>query len=368
VRRLWLQNFRNYPFLDLQPQPGLNVFFGPNGVGKTNLLEAVCVLATTRSPLAERDREWVRWKQTVCHLKTIVWREAAHATTTLELSLNGAAKSLKMDDSPRSDLQKWLGALPAIAFFPHDLAIIAGDPGERRKFLNVELSKAQPTYFHDWTQYRRALQQRNALLKAHQRATLREWDAQIVHYGCRMMEKRQRFLAELSPLVQEAHTALSGTATDFSARYEPSLTCAKSNGVVDLKASFAEALQSRFEDDARRGITSTGPHRDDVSFRLGDVDLRRYGSQGQQRLAILAVKIALAHWVQQTTDEPPLLLLDDALSELDANRRRLLLQQAQSFPQAMLTSADRTLCDGVNAAFFYVENGNVQSVNESTSQ
>jgi DNA replication and repair protein RecF len=363
VRRLWLQNFRNYAFLDLQPQKGLNVFFGANGAGKTNLLEAVCVLATTRSPLAERDREWVRWKQTVCHLKTVVWRETAHETSTLELSLNGAAKSLKVDHSPRSDLRQWLGTLPVVAFFPHDLTIVASDPGERRKFLNLELSKAQPTYYHDWSQYRRALQQRNALLKSHQRATLREWDAQLVHYGCRMMEKRQQFLDELSPLVRQAHQALSQADLTLSVRYEPSLTCAKSGSVVDLKASFAEALQRRFEDDARRGITSVGPHRDDLSFRLDDVDLRRYGSQGQQRLAVLALKIGLARWVWQTTDEPPLLMLDDALSELDAHRRSLLLQQAQTFPQALLTSADRTLCDGVNATFFRVSSGEVQLVN-----
>ena len=360
VRRLWLQNFRNYAFLDLQPAHGLNVFFGPNGVGKTNLLEAISVLATTRSPLCERDREWVRWKQTISDLKTVVYHEATNDTTTLELSIVGAEKTLKVDESRCSDLQQWLGTLQVVAFFPHELSIVSGDPGERRRFLNVELSKAQPTYFHDWTQYRRALQQRNALLKMRQRTSLREWDAQLVHYGCRMMEKRRQFIAEVAPLIRETHAALSGTDVPLSVAYDPSLSCAKSDEVLDLKEKFLQTLQKNFEEDARRGITHVGLHRDDMAFRLGDMDLRRYGSQGQQRLAVLGLKIALARWVERTTGEAPLLLLDDALSELDENRRKYLLQQAQFFPQAMLTSADRHLCDGVDATFFKVGDGQVQ--------
>ncbi|MCS6862505.1 MAG: DNA replication/repair protein RecF [Abditibacteriales bacterium] len=360
VRRLWLQNFRNYAFLDLQPARGLNVFFGPNGVGKTNLLEALSVLATTRSPLCERDREWVRWQQATCGLKTIVYHEVTNATTTLELSVIGAEKTLKVDDARRSDLQQWLGTLQVVAFFPHDLSIVAGDPGERRRFLNVELSKAQPTYFHDWTQYRRALQQRNALLKMRQRTSLGEWDAQLAHYGCRLMVKRRQFLMELAPLVRDTHAALSGTDVPLSVTYAPSLPCARSDEVLDLEEKFLQTLRKNFEEDARRGITHVGPHRDDLAFRLGDMDLRRYGSQGQQRLAMLGLKIALARWVERTTGESPLLLLDDALSELDASRRRCLLRQAQSFPQAMLTSADRHLCDGVDATFFEVRDGQVQ--------
>jgi DNA replication and repair protein RecF len=389
VKSLRLTNFRNYAAQEVQLPPGLIAFTGDNGQGKTNLLEAICVLATTKSPLIERDKELIRWHERATRLYAEIELSAGRGDERrLEYSWrvegNSISREMKIGGVPQSAVASWLGQLQVVAFFPHDLVLLTGEPEERRRFLNLELGKTQPAYFQDVARYRRALQQRNALLRhlidsrfkrmapGEEKGTLTEWNRQVVGYGSRILAARSRFFQELAPILSEMHAKLSGLTEPFHIEYQPGLSTLKGRPYEGggFSSHFNASMERDHADDMRRGITSSGPHRDDLTFRLGDMDLRRYGSQGQQRLAVLALKVALAHWVEQSTGEPPILLLDDALSELDATRRGLLLDEARSFPQAVVTATDATFLSGA-AALYTVAAGrilSVENVDESGTQ
>ena len=377
VKSLRLHNFRNYAAQEITLPPGLVAFVGDNGQGKTNLLEAVCVLATTKSPLVERDRELIRWNERAARLSAEVELSAGRGDTrNLEYAWrvegNSIAREMKAGGVPQSAVAQWLGQLQVVAFFPHDLVLLTGEPEERRRFLNLELGKTRPAYFSDVARYRKSLQQRNALLKhlmearfARQapdaeKGTLGEWNRQVVGYGSRILAQRAAFFRELAPILSEVHAKLSGLDAPFTVDYLPGLSSISGQTYDgdDWSRQFQASLERDHNDDSRRGTTQSGPHRDDLRFRLGEMDLRRYGSQGQGRLAVLSLKIALARWVMETTGEPPVLLLDDALSELDATRRTLLLDEARAFPQSVVTATDAAFLPGASAVYT-VENGRV---------
>ena len=389
VRTLRLVNFRNYATQDVEFPAGLVALTGDNGQGKTNLLEAVCVLAATKSPLVERDRELIRWEQKDARITAEIELDRRAERRVLEYGwrVEGAsiAREMRVGGVPQSAIMQWLGQLQVVAFFPHDLALITGEPGERRRFLNLELGKTRPAHFADAAKYRRALQQRNALLKriadsrygkkvvpVENPGTLAEWNRQVVGYGARILAQRAQFLRELAPLLADVHRRLSGRDELFTVEYTAGVaTRAAYDDLADDKANsanwtrwFANALEQDHATDLRRGATQSGPHRDDLVFKLGGTNLRRFGSQGQQRLAVLSLKVALAHWVAQATGEPPILLLDDALSELDETRRAHLLEEARAFPQTVLTATDARFLRETSATLFRVEAGKVTALAE----
>ena len=383
VKSLRLNNFRNYTSQEVKFPAGLIALTGDNGQGKTNLLEAVCVLATTKSPLIERDRELIRWHERGAKLSAEVEigrakPDGSPDVRKLEYSWriegNALARELKAGGVPQSAVAAWLGQLQVVAFFPHDLALLTGEPEGRRKFLNLELGKTRPAYFADVARYRKTVQQRNALLKhfldvkwrgampEDDMGTLASWNKQLVSYGSRILAERERFFEEMAPILSDVHAKLSGLDTPFSVEYLPGLSALKKGGESLDGDHFSGLLESSLRlddrDDRRRGTTASGPHRDEMVFRLGEMDLRKYGSQGQQRLGVLSLKVALARWVKETTEEAPILLLDDALSELDATRRGLLLDEAREFPQSIVTATDATFIENA-AAVFRVENGRI---------
>jgi DNA replication and repair protein RecF len=399
IRSLQLHNFRNYATQHIELPAGLIALIGDNGQGKTNLLEALCVLATTKSPLVERDRELIRWEQSEARLAAQIELEGGRGETRyLEYSWrasgNTITKEMRAGGLPQSVIGEWLGQLQVVAFFPHDLTLVTGEPDERRRFLNVELGKAKPLHLVEVGRYRRALQQRNALLRQYLDArfkstpppepgALSEWNKQLISYGARVMAGRARFLEEIEPLADAMHRKLSGLDKKFSVEYCAGLKLSKrferevlnSEGSAEIRWShlLQASPETDPETDRRRGTTGSGPHRDDLVFNLDGMDLKRFGSQGQQRLGVLAVKLALAHWVRDATGEPPILLLDDALSELDATRRALVLEEAQKFPQSVLTATDARFVREIPSAIFSVAGGRVRreespSPSEATSQ
>jgi len=387
VRSLRLRHFRNYRAQEVSLPAGLVALTGDNGQGKTNLLEALCVLATTKSPLVERDRELIFWNESEARLGADIELEAGRRADepestplfrrTLEygwrVAGNSVTKEMRAGGVPQSQLVQWLGQLQVVAFFPHDLTIITGDPGERRRFLNLELGKSRPAHFADAARYRRSLQQRNALLKslaesrwkgrapignaAEGLGTLSEWNRQIIAYGARILAQRAVFLRELAPLLAQTHRNISGREEVFTVEYAPGIEAR--DETENWSGLFTSALERSHDNDMRRGTTLVGPHRDDLIFKLGDMDLRRFGSQGQQRLAVLALKIALGRWVKDVVGESPVLLLDDALSELDANRRERLLNETAHFSQSVLTATDSSFLANATATTMRVESGRV---------
>lgn len=382
VRSLRLQNFRNYAVQEVELPKGLIALIGENGQGKTNLLEAFCVLATTKSPLVERDRELMHWEQRETRLLADIElgeghgrREQRRLEYAWRISGKTLTREMKADGVPQSQLAHWLGQLQIVAFFPHDLVLVTGEPAERRRFLNMELGKAHPMHFTEVARYRRALQQRNALLKQYLEArwkrsvptpepgALSEWNRQLITSGARVLAARAYFLKELQPLANATHRKLSGLDKEFVIEYVPGVKRPQGSPPAIEETDWTKLLTSSLdqdhEADYRRGTTNSGPHRDEIVFTLDGMDLRRYGSQGQQRLAILSTKIALAHWVAQETGEAPILLLDDALSELDATRRALVLEEALQFPQSVLTATDLRFLEEVPATVFHVTEGKV---------
>lgn len=392
IRSLQLRNFRNYENQEIELPPGLVALIGDNGQGKTNLLESLCVLATTKSPLVERDRELILWDEKEAHLAATVeieggWRsDERHLEYSWRASGNAISKEMRVGGVPQSAIAQWLGQLQVVAFFPHDLTLITGEPEERRRFLNIELGKAKPGHLNDLARYRKSLQQRNALLRQYLEAqfgrkgsrtstpppapeAIIEWNRQLVTYGSRVMAQRAAFLREFEPFCDAMHHKLSGLDKKFCVEYVPGFKLSKRFEQEALTSDqspeeqwsrlLLTALDADDETDRRKGTTNSGPHRDDLIFSLDGTDLRRFGSQGQQRLGVLAVKLAIAHWVRDTTGEPPILLLDDALSELDATRRALVLEEARKFPQSVLTATDARFLENVSSAVFSVVAGRV---------
>lgn len=376
VRSLRVQDFRNYAALEIELPEGISAFVGDNGQGKTNLLEAICVLATTKSPLVDRDRELIRWERREARLGANVQTLAPYPQErSLEyiwrLKGNGVTRQMRLQGIPQDALMYWLGQLQVVAFFPHDLVMVHGEPAERRRFINMELGKNSQTHFHDMLRYRRVLQQRNSLLRQFAEhkipqstfdASIKEWNHQLTGYGARVFTERARFIQELAPLARDMHRQLSGYDSEFAVSYLPGLNgdAQEDLATVNWRQAFKNALDKNHAGELRRGSTLCGPHRDDLQFTLDGVELRKFGSQGQQRLAVLSLKIALARWAWRINDEAPILLLDDAFSELDQTRRQLLLQIAGEFPQTIITATDAEFFQPAGVTLWKVQNGTVQ--------
>jgi DNA replication and repair protein RecF len=333
LRRLQLKNHRNYARLDLVPGPGINVFIGPNGQGKTNLLEAVAVLALSSSPRARREIELVGPVGPESRIEAEVFAAGRKVEVSLSLHVEGdrAKRTIEVDGVRRRgfDLP---GHFRATLFWPDDLGLIKAGPELRRRFLNHMLVQVEPGYARALGALRRVLEQRNSLLKriaaGEERSDVLEaWDEELLRYGGEIARARARAVAELQPEAASSHAEIAdGERLEISYLGPPD--------------DLASAVHNSLAEDLRRGSTSVGPHRDDVAVSLDGRDARSFASQGQQRTAVVSLKLAEAALVMRRTGERPVLLLDDVLSELDAERRGALLRRIAGEGQVIVTSAE----------------------------
>ena len=333
LRRLELRNHRNYARLDLVPGTGVNVFIGPNGQGKTNLLEAVAMLALSSSPRARREVELVGPVGPGSRIAAAVMAHGRSLEIDMALDVEGerAKRTIEVDGVRRRavDLP---GNFRVTLFWPDDLGLVKAGPELRRRFLNQMLVQVEPGYARALAGLRRVLEQRNSLLKrvaaGEERAdALRAWDAELVRYGSEISAARATAVGELLPVAARAHAEIAdGERLDIAYEGPPE--------------DFADAVQKSLTDDLRRGVTTVGPHHDDMGITLGGRDARSYASQGQQRTAVVSLKLAEAELVAARTGERPVLLLDDVLSELDAERRAALLRRVGHGGQVIITSAE----------------------------
>ncbi|MHB8996505.1 MAG: DNA replication/repair protein RecF [Armatimonadota bacterium] len=368
LRRLSLTNFRAYERLQLELQTGLTVFLGPNAAGKTSLLEAIHLLATTKSPRTNIDCELVRWETQVARVEGLfVSRDRRETRLAVGLEGNCArgtsGKRLEVEGEVVSSARELIGRASVVMFAPDDLAIIKGGPSLRRRFLNTAIAQLRPTYLDDLARYRRALAQRNELLKSlsHGRrgfGDLDPWTGQLVQAGVGVALERQRFVADLDRHAAEVHRLIGGQEV-LSLKYQGELA---GMAQEEAEAHFRKRLEDLTEAELRRGSTLAGPHRDDVEVQVNGVSARQYGSQGQQRTAALSLKLGQARVSQEWIEEPPLLLLDDCLSELDPDRAGAVLDLAGELDGLIVTSAklDPALQDRPEAQFFQVAAGTVQ--------
>ncbi len=356
IKSLELSNFRNYGLLDMEFDRGTNILYGDNAQGKTNILEAIYLSATTKSHRGTKDRDIVNFNEEEAHIR--VWLEKQGDDIRIDMHLRkNKTKGIAIDGAKIKKASQLLGLLNVVFFSPEDLAIIKEGPAQRRHFVDMELCQLDSLYLNDLNHYNRIINQRNRLLKemAFQpqlKDTLEVWDMQLAEYGARIIKRRSAFMEQLNGIIHSIHHKLSGQREELVIAYEP-----------DAKADeLAERLAAGRERDIRLRQTCAGPHRDDFAFVANGIDLRKFGSQGQQRTAALSLKLSEIELVRQMTGDTPVLLLDDVLSELDSSRQNFLLASIGDI-QTIVTCTG--LDDFVNNRFeinriFRVENGTVR--------
>lgn len=363
INRLKLNDYRNYETLDFNPAPGLNVIAGENAQGKTNALEAVFLCAFGKSHRANtRDAALIRRGMPGGYVGITLQNTVGTHTIEIKLRADEARKTL-VDGQPIKRMGELMGTLNAVLFSPEDLCLVKGTPQDRRRFMDMELSQMYPTYFYKLQQYNHALKQRNALLKESPLAVrpgmLAMWDEQLATLGESIVDARCKFLDELSTLAYDLHRQISGNRERLNISYDPNVDIESS---VSVRETLLDSLSQSAQEDLRRGFTTVGPHRDDIAIKLEEIDLRVYGSQGQQRTAALSLRLSEIALLREVKGEPPVLLLDDVLSELDENRQRMLLEATKGC-QCFLTC---TSLSGIEKAgildmeVFTCEKGNLR--------
>ena len=319
IKSLELSDFRNYETLSISFDKGTNILFGDNAQGKTNILEAIYVSATTKSHKGSKDKEIINFNKEEAHIRTYLEKEDVEYRVDMHLRKN-KSKGIAIDGQKIKKAADLLGLLNVVFFSPEDLSIIKNGPAERRRFADMELCQLDSFYLYNLNNYNKIINQRNKLLKdmyfnQNLKETLNIWDSQLVSYGSKIIEKREAFAKQLCEIIGDIHKKLSGGKEELIVKYEP-----------DVKVDdFELKMKENQEKDIRFKLTSTGPHRDDFSFLVNEIDIRKYGSQGQQRTAALSLKLSEIELVKKITKDTPLLLLDDVLSELDSNRQNYLL-------------------------------------------
>jgi len=395
VRSLSLENFRNYARLeqDLPQQPVL--LCGTNAQGKTSLLEAIYYLATGRSPLTSVDRQLINWTAEregmgYAHLRAEVAQQDRLLEIAIALSLTKTAGGQRLQKRIRVDRQArrrrdLAGCLNVVLFLPQDVELVSGSPSGRRRYLDETLCQVDSDYAAALDTYMKTLRERNALLRhlseeGGDPSQLDPLDAQLAGSGVVVSNGRRCLIADLSRHASTIHGDLTGGREWLQLLYQPNFDPARPPALdyqmaltleepagppagvsaEDLRVAFLERLRQRRRDEMARGMTLTGPHRDDMGFLVADVDLGVYGSRGQQRTAVLALKMAQLRWMTDRTGEAPVLLLDEVLAELDRKRRDFLLAQVDGVEQALLTATDLEMFTPAfrqRAALLWVERG-----------
>jgi DNA replication and repair protein RecF len=356
LRHLALHNFRNYVRLDLDLLEGVTVLLGDNAQGKTNLLEAIYYLATSRSPHAGAERELVNWlavEQEPLPYARLVGRLArGGGETSIEITLtqhqnNGTRyrKQIRLNGVARRAMDL-LGHLNVVLFLPEDIGLVSGSPSGRRRYLDATLCQIDPAYCRTLSRYNQIVTQRNALLRDLRErggdpAQLAFWDARLVEYGASLVARRREALLALDELACTVHGELTDGVERLQVCYLSSVELDDGQADEEVGTAYRVQLQALRQREIPAGVTLVGPHRDEVRFLVNNVDAGIYGSRGQQRTVALALKLAEVQLMERETGECPVLLLDDVLSELDAHRRGFLLDRLDDGPQqAVITTTD----------------------------
>jgi DNA replication and repair protein RecF len=401
LKSLHLHQFRNYPDQQVEFSAAKTILLGDNAQGKSNLLEAVELLSTLKSHRTSRDRDLIRDGETIGQVTAYLERETGPVELNLILRQSGRRTVALNGETLRRHLD-FLGTLNMVQFSSLDLDLVRGGPDQRRRWVDTLLTQLEPIYAHILQQYNQVLKQRNALLKAVQKefrgptepnpgwrvkdeeagkwgdeeysesalltpspptsptpslSELPFWDVQLAIAGSRVIRRRARVLQRLAPLAQLWHQEISGQTENLEVRYTPNVGLDNENDDPKLlQQAFIEKLQQRSIAEQYQGTTLVGPHRDEVELSINQTPARQYGSQGQQRTLVLAIKLAELKLIEEVIGEPPLLLLDDVLAELDLNRQNQLLNAVQDRFQTLITTTHLGSFDAqwLNSSQIYV--------------
>jgi len=362
IKTLELKDYRNLSNLSMEFNNGINILYGDNAQGKTNILESVYICGTTKSHKGTKDKDIIKMDKEESHIRIIIERDNVMHKVDMHLKKN-KAKGVAINGIPIKKSSELFGIVNIVFFSPEDLCIIKNGPLERRRFIDLELCQLDKVYLYNLSNYNKIVSQRNNLLKQisfnkNLLDTLSIWDIQLLEYGIKIIERRNLFIQQLNEIVYEIHSKLSGGKEQLLIKYEPNVSIEE----------FSSKLANSVERDIALKMTNVGPHRDDMSFLNGKIDIRKFGSQGQQRTSALSLKLAEIELVKKITNEKPILLLDDVLSELDRKRQNYLLNSIHDI-QTIITCtgleefiANRMDCDKI----YRVEEGTVTNENTFT--
>ncbi len=355
IKSLELADFRNYNSLEIHFSNGTNILYGKNAQGKTNILEAIYLSSTTKSHRGMKDRDIINFEKEEAHIRTLLEKDGMENRIDMHLRKN-KAKGIAINGQKIKKAAELLGLLNVVFFSPEDLSIIKNGPAERRRFVDMELCQLDSFYLYNLNHYNKIVNQRNKLLKdmyfqPELRDTLNIWDSQLVSFGSKIIERRELFVKQLNEIIFEIHKKLSGNKEELLIHYEPDITI----------ENYENSLRNNQEKDIKLKQTTVGPHRDDFSFIEKNIDIRKFGSQGQQRTAALSLKLSEIELVKKMTKDNPVLLLDDVLSELDSDRQNYLLNNIGDI-QTIITCTG--LDEFVNNRFeidkvFQIEKGSI---------
>ncbi|MDD6308185.1 MAG: DNA replication/repair protein RecF [Clostridia bacterium] len=358
IKELKLQNFRNYSSAVFRPNKGISMLYGANAQGKTNLLEAIYLFTAAKSFRTPRDAEMIQFDKEAAIIKGEF--EAFGRSVTAEIRLfTGKRKLLLYGGAPLLKTSELLGKFPAVVFSPDELRLIGDAPEARRRFMDSAISAKKPMYYNALYQYIRARKQKNALLKKEaQPESLSVWNEQMATEGALLIQYRQNFFTALSPVATEIHRSIAPEET-LEIRYVPAVQ--PGEDTEKTKEKLFELLERKREAELYAGLSLVGPHRDDMQFYINGKPAREYASQGQQRTATIALKAAQAALLEKEVNEPPLLLLDDVMGELDPNRRAFLAE-TMAGRQTIVTGTEKEIIPGLSQ-YFQIEKGAICTFN-----
>jgi len=363
ISELRLKDFRNYRDCALELSPNINILRGSNAQGKTNLAEAAYYLCVGRSLRTARDRELIRWETDGAYISAAAVK--SYGTIKVEGYLTKTEKRISVNGLPISRMGELMGALCTVLFTPDELKVVKDGPSDRRRFMDIDICQLSKAYFYALNRYNKILSQRNKLLKSAQQkntaaiaAQLDVWDLQLAEQGAKIIAARADFITRLRPRAHAAHAYLSDGKENLEIEYETIPMLKGADGAGVLKEAFLAELKRWREKDIYNGFTNSGAHKDDIRLTIDGADVRAYGSQGQQRTAILALKLAELEIFAENIGEYPVLILDDVFSELDPVRQKKLLDRIKN-TQAIITCADTNFnIDG--AVIFEINKGAIR--------
>ena len=344
IKRLQMLNYRNYNALDIELCPNVNVFMGDNAQGKTNILEAIYYCAFAKSHRTSKDKELINWNGEHAFISVDVGRERLDKRIDISILKDGK-KSIRINKIKIKKIGELFGNFNVVMFSPEDLRIIKDSPGVRRKFIDMELCQLNPKYYYNLVQYNKVLNERNILLRNRNTSSemLEIYDMQLVEFGYNIIRDRIKYIESLNKYAEKIHSDITSGKEKINFKYISTI-----KDLENIKENFYMLLEKNRSKDCGRGITSIGPHRDDFFVYINDIDTKSYGSQGQQRTAVLTMKFSSLEIIKELTGEFPVLLLDDVLSELDFNRKKYILSTIGQI-QTVIT------CTGIEDLYEYLD-------------
>ena len=344
IKRLQMLNYRNYNALDIELCPNVNVFMGDNAQGKTNILEAIYYCAFAKSHRTSKDKELINWNGEHAFISVDVGRERLDKRIDISILKDGK-KSIRINKIKIKKIGELFGNFNVVMFSPEDLRIIKDSPGVRRKFIDMELCQLNPKYYYNLFQYNKVLNERNILLRNRNTSSemLEIYDMQLVEFGYNIIRDRIKYIESLNKYAEKIHSDITSGKEKINFKYISTI-----KDLENIKENFYTLLEKNRSKDCDRGITSIGPHRDDFFVYINDIDTKSYGSQGQQRTAVLTMKFSSLEIIKELTGEFPVLLLDDVLSELDFNRKKYILSTIGQI-QTVIT------CTGIEDLYEYLD-------------